>query len=96
MPGSSVHGFLRQESWSRLPFPSPGDRPNPGIKHVPSALASGFFTTEPPGSPTLGQGPANFFIKVQMVNILALKVRWYVPQLLNSLVCSMKVAIDNM
>ena len=39
-------GFSRQESWSELPFPSPGDLPNPGIK---TCLPGGFFTTEPPG-----------------------------------------------
>ena len=32
LQGSSVTGFLRQEYWSRLPFPSPGDLPDPGIK----------------------------------------------------------------
>ena len=30
-PGPSVHGFPRQEYWSELPFPSPGDLANPGI-----------------------------------------------------------------
>ena len=30
-PGSSVMGFSRQEYWSGLPFPSPGDLPEPGI-----------------------------------------------------------------
>ena len=45
-------GFLRQEYWSGLPFPPPGDFPDPGIKCVSPAslaLASGFLTTEPPG-----------------------------------------------
>ena len=47
-------GFSRQEYWSGLPFPlgGPRDLPNPGIElmSLPSpALASGFFTTEPPG-----------------------------------------------
>ena len=32
LPGSSVHRVFRQEYWSRLPFPSPGDLPEPGIK----------------------------------------------------------------
>ena len=41
-------GLPRQEYWSGLPFPSPGDLPKPGIK---PALAGGFFTTEPPGKP---------------------------------------------
>ena len=47
-------GFSRQEYWSGLPFPSPGDLSNPGIKPaspVASALAGRFFTTEPPGKP---------------------------------------------
>ena len=33
-------GFHRQEYWSGLPFPSPGDLPNSGTKAVPPALAS--------------------------------------------------------
>ena len=42
-------GFPRQEYWSGLPSPSPGDHPDPGIEPRSSALAGGFFTTEPPG-----------------------------------------------
>ena len=41
--------FSRQEHWSELPFPSPGDLPDPGIEPASLALADGFFTTEPPG-----------------------------------------------
>ena len=41
-------GFSRQESWRRLPFPLPGDLPDPGIEPVSPALAGGFFTTKPP------------------------------------------------
>ena len=44
--------FPRQEQWSRLPFPSPGVLPNPGIEPtslVSPALAGRFFTTVPPG-----------------------------------------------
>ena len=40
--------FSRQEYWSGLPFPSPGDIPDPGIKPASlssPALAGGFFTT---------------------------------------------------
>ena len=48
-PGSSVHGILQ----ARLPFPSPGDLPNPGIEPMSPALAGGFFTAEPPGKPSL-------------------------------------------
>jgi len=44
-------GFPRQEYWSRLPFPSLGDLPNPGIELESPALASGVSTAEPPGKP---------------------------------------------
>ena len=44
-------GFSMQEYWRGLPFPPPGDLPDPGIKPVSSALAGGFFPTEPPGKP---------------------------------------------
>ena len=43
-------GFSRQENWSGLPFPPPGDLPNPGVERMSPALAGGFFTTESPGS----------------------------------------------
>ena len=43
--------FPRQEYWSKLPFPSPGDLPDPGIEPGSPALAGGFFTTGPPGKP---------------------------------------------
>ena len=46
-------GFSRQEYWSGLPCPPPGDLPNPGIKPKSPALAGRFFTTEPPGKPLL-------------------------------------------
>ena len=45
-PDSSVMEFPRQKYWSGLPFPSPGDLPNPGTESPSPALASGFFTTE--------------------------------------------------
>ena len=44
-------GFPRQEYWSGLPFPSPWDLPNPGIKPASPELANGFFTAKPPGKP---------------------------------------------
>ena len=44
-------GFSRQEYWGGLPFPSPGDLPHPGLELTPPALADGFFSTEPAGSP---------------------------------------------
>ena len=44
--------FSRQEYWSGLPFPTPGDLPNPVIKPVSPALTDGFFTIAPPGKST--------------------------------------------
>ena len=44
-------GFPRQEYWSELSFPPPGDLPNPEIESVSPALTGRFFTTEPPGKP---------------------------------------------
>ena len=45
-------GFSRQGYWSKLPFPSSGDLPDPGTELVSPALAGRFFTAEPPGMPT--------------------------------------------
>ena len=45
-------GFSRQQYWRRLPFPSPGDLPDPGMEPVSPALAGRFFTTEPAGKPS--------------------------------------------
>ena len=42
-------GFSRQEYWSRLSFPSPGNLPNPGIKPRSPALQAHSLTSEPPG-----------------------------------------------
>ena len=57
--------FSRQEYWSGLPFPPPGDLPDPGIKTVSPvslALACGFFIMSHPGS------PPKWKINVQLVN----------------------------
>ena len=45
--------FSRQEYWSGLPFLSPGDFPNPGIKPRSPALQAGTLPSEPPGKPLL-------------------------------------------
>ena len=44
-------GFPRQECWSELPFPFPGDLSDPGIEPKSIALEGGFFTTKAPGKP---------------------------------------------
>ena len=43
--------FSRQEYWSRLPFPTPEDLPNPGIEPTSPALAGRFLTPVTPGKP---------------------------------------------
>ena len=54
-PGTVAHqappsmGFSRQEYWSELPFPSPGDLPNPGIEPRSPRLQADALTSEPPG-----------------------------------------------
>ena len=59
-PGTVAHQaplsmeFRKQEHWSGVPFPTPGDLPNPGIKLVffaSSALVGRFFTAVPYGKP---------------------------------------------
>ena len=42
-------GFSRQEYWSGLPFPSPGDIPNPGIEPGSPLLQADTLPSEPPG-----------------------------------------------
>ena len=44
-------GFSRQEYWSGLSFPSPGDLPNPGIEPGSPALQADALPSEPPGKP---------------------------------------------
>ena len=44
-------GFSRQDYWSGLPFPSPGDLPDPGIQAASPALAGRSLTTDALGKP---------------------------------------------
>ena len=44
--------FSRQGCWSGLPFPSPGDLPNPGIEPGSPTLQADVLLSEPPGKPT--------------------------------------------
>ena len=48
--------FSRQEYWSGLPFPSPGDLPNPGIEPRSPALQADALPSEPPGKPIWNTG----------------------------------------
>ena len=55
-------GFSRQEYWSGLPFPSPGDLSNPGIEPWSPALQADALSSEPPGKP---QGLFSLFVLFQ-------------------------------
>ena len=57
-------GFSRQESWSELPFPSPGDLSHPEIEPVSPALAGRFFTAEPHGKSKLPIGILYIFFSL--------------------------------
>ena len=46
-------GFPKQEYWSGLPFPFPGDLPDPGIEPVSPVLQANFLPTEPSGKSPL-------------------------------------------
>ena len=51
LPGSPAHGLSRQEHWSGLPFPSPGDLLDSGIKPGSPALQAGSLPSEVQGKP---------------------------------------------
>ena len=51
LPGSSIHGILQARIVEWVPFPSPGDLPNPGIKPGPPVLQADSLPSEPPGKP---------------------------------------------
>ena len=68
-------GFSRQECWSGLPCPPPGDLPNPGIKPVSlssPALAGGFFTTsatwETPWSKYVSAEVSSFVLQILLAS----------------------------
>ena len=69
LPGFSTMGFSQQEYWSGLPFPSPGDLPDPGIEPGSPALEADAVTSEPPGKPEI---PAELFqiLKDDAVKVL--------------------------
>ena len=48
--------FSRQEYWSGLPFPSPGDLPDPGMEPLSPALQAEALPSEPPGKPINTKG----------------------------------------
>ena len=85
-PGSSVHGgFSRQEYWSGLPCPPPGDLPNPGIKPRSPSLQADSLSSEPPEKPkNMGEGGLSLLqgiFPIQESNWGFLNCRWILYQL---------------
>ena len=70
--------FSRQEYWSGVAFPSPGDLPDPEIEPVSHALAGGFFTREAYLASEAGQKAKK---KVLMEKFLVVKVFHLCPTL---------------
>ena len=69
--------FSRQEYWRGLPFPTPGDLPDPGIEPaslVSPALAGRSFTTGPPGKPNLRHHLTFNLIKQRWSSTLLLSI----------------------
>ena len=69
-PGSSVHGFPRQEYWSGLPFPTPGAPPNPETKPASPSVAGRLFSAEPQGNEIIQR----IFLSVFSISLPALFV----------------------
>ena len=71
LPGSSVHGFPRQEYCSGLPFPSPGDLPDPGIELLLLNWQVGSLLLVPLGKLKIGVGGMNLRNKqIQLIGLM--------------------------
>ena len=80
-------GFSRQEYWSGLPFPPPGDLPDTGIElvsPVSPSLASRFFITEPPG-----KAVSSILIKQRCIKSGVFKISIYKTKLCFDLLTKM-------
>ena len=67
-------GFSRQEYWSGLPFPSPGELPDPGLKPRSPPLQADASTSEPPGKPQTKR-------KQEMNPVLRMEQHWMIGKL---------------
>ena len=79
-------GFSRQESWSGLPFPSPGDLPNPGIETGSPALLAVSLSTEQQGKPIEVSGFSlinSNLLKFRIPDLCGKKcyIFWFLPYL---------------
>ena len=73
-------GFSRQEYWNRLPFPTAGNLPNPGIKPqspVSPVLPSRFFTTASPGKPSYRLNRPIFFPLIHAMRCVSERIYYH-------------------
>ena len=78
-PGSSVHRIL-QEYWSELPFPSPGDLPDPGIKPRSLALQADSLPSEHWECPIWATGTFEWLMKTMQWLLILLTVKVTLPK----------------
>ena len=90
-------GYSRQEYWSGLPFPSPGDLPDPGIEPRSPALQADTLTSEPPGKPIetiiFALSKLCYFVNSAAMNI---EVHVYFQVIFSLNVCPAVGLLDNM
>ena len=83
-------GFSRQEYWSGLPFPSPGDLPDPGMEPGSPALQAGSLLSEPAGKPCLQF--MHIYLKLPLPSLLILSLfsitQIFVCSLTHSIICT--------
>ena len=72
--------FSRQEYWSGLPFPSPGDLPNTGIKPGSPALQADALPSEPPGKP---RRRALKMLHLEFLQKIFIKLQCFEDEILN-------------
>ena len=71
--------FSRQEYWSGLPFPSPGDLPDPGIEPRSPTLQADALPSEPPGKSSLTVSGLEFYLKFKHLATQTHFLLFYVP-----------------
>ena len=73
-------GFSRQEYWSGVPFPSPGDLPDPGIEPRSSTLQADALPPEPPGKPIRTNARAEDGITLTQTVYLKKREKWFLKE----------------
>ena len=93
-----LHGlsmeFSRQEYWSGLPFPSPGDLPDPGIEPGSPALQADSLLTELQGKPSLAIYSKYSSVYMSILNSLTIPPTTFPPATISSTTNSFKFCVE--